>query len=313
MTIALQEPSHQALSLFELPGCHFTEVGLTIDPGMEFDSWVRLIRALERAEQGIQWYIGDALNYGEKEYGDKYAQVLDAHKKTGIPIETLRNYQWVAGHVKPVTRVTELDWSIHREVASLPEDKQTEILQAGREQKLAGKKYTKRNAERDANRVKREGKPKPEDSETVISKESRAFLDEYMSSIAEWSDNFPVGISESERETLEKLIYGNGNRALWLRNRTRAIDYAAIVELFSFDEGTPGMERAARADISAWLEKCGYYMSESDLDDRLYVMVEKRMLEVKSVEDSRQEGRRGVMLDLYALHPDYLMLLENAM
>lgn len=311
MTTALEE-APKALSIFEIPGCHFTEVSLTIEPGMEFDLWIRLVRSLERAEQGIQWYIGDALNYGDMEYGDKAAQVYDAHKKTGIPIETLRNYQWVAGHVKPVTRVTELEWSIHREVAPLPEDKQKEILQAGRAQKLAGKKYTKRQAEKDANRVKREGKPKPQDNEVVLSKETRAYLDEYMGEIALWTEKFPVGISESERLTLEKMIYGQGSDALWLKNRTRGADYGAIVELFSFDEGTPGMERAAQADISGWLEKCGYYMSDADLDDRLYTMVEKHMLDVHSVEESRQDGRRGVMLSLYALNPDYEAHLEKS-
>jgi hypothetical protein len=36
------------------------------------------------------------------------------------------------------------------------------------------------------------------------------------------------------------------------------------------------------------------------------------MLQVKSVEDSRQEGRRGTMIDLYAIHPDYEDQLESA-
>lgn len=313
MSAALTEPSQESktLSLFDLPGCHFSEVGLEIDPGMKFEHWERLIRSLERAEQGIQWYIGDALNYGEKEYGEKYAQVLDAHKKTGIPVETLRNYQWVADRVKPVTRVTELDWSVHREVAPLPEAKQKEILEAGVDQKRAGRKYTRRHAERDANKAKREGKPKALDTELVLSKDARGFLDAYMADLAEWADKFPLGLSESDRQTLEKMVYGHGNSALILKNRTRQTDYEAIAELFSFDEGTPGMERAVRSDISSWLEKCGYYISDSDLNERLDVMVEKGMLEVHSVEESRQDGRRGVMLDLYALSPAYEAELEN--
>lgn len=311
MTTALESSEQKTLSLFDLPGCHFSEVGLEIEPGMKFEHWERLIRSLERAEQGIQWYIGDALNYGEQEYGEKYAQVLDAHKKTGIPVETLRNYQWVAEKVKPVTRVTELDWSVHREVAPLPEAKQKEILQAGVEQKRAGKKYTRRHAEKDANKAKREGKPKVLDTELVLSKEARRFLDDYMADLAEWADKFPLGLSESDRQTLERMVYSQGNCALTLKNRTRQTDYEAIAELFSFDEGTPGMERAVRADISAWLEKSGYYISDSDLNERLDVMVENKMLEVHSVEESRQDGRRGVMLDLYGLSSEYEAELES--
>lgn len=311
MSANLVEIDRPQYSLFEIPGCEFTETSLSIKPGMKFEHWQRLVRLLERTEQAIQWYLGDALNYGEGEYGDKYAQVLDAHKKTGIPIDTLRNYQWVADNVKPVTRVTTLDWSIHREVASLPEAKQKEVLQSLAEKKEVKGKVTRREAEREATRVKREGKEQPKDTAPVLSKEARAYLDEYMAELAMWPEKIPPGIPTSDRDAIEKMVYGQGGDALWLKNRTREADHKAIAELFSFDEGTPGMERATRAEISAYLEKCGYFMSDSDLNERLFVMVESKMLAVKSVEDSRQEGRRGTMIDLYALHPEYQARLES--
>lgn len=310
MTTAIAEPSPKTLSLFEVPGCHFTEISLDIEPGMKFEHWERLMRSLERAEQGIQWYIGDALCYGEREYGEKYAQVLDAHKKTGIPIDTLRNYQWVADRVKPVTRVTTLSWAVHREVAPLTEDKQREILQKGAAQKAAGKKYTQRQAERDADKVKRETRPKPDDSEFVLSKQARAFADLYMEELARLAERVAEEVTGG-CPSLEIMINAHGSQALRQKARTRATDYAAIAELFSFDEGTPGIERAKRDEIAAWLEKCGYFMSDSELNERLDLMVEKKMLEVKSVEDSRKEGQRGMMVDLYALHPDYEDKLEE--
>lgn len=305
MTTALAEQP-KALSLFDLPGCHFTEVSLEIEPGMKFEHWERLMRSLERAEQGIQWYLGDALCYGEREYGEKYAQVLDAHKKTGIPIDTLRNYQWVADRVKPVTRVTTLSWAVHREVAPLTEEKQREILKRGAEQQAAGKKYTQRQAEKDADRVKRESRPKPKDDELVLSKDGRAFLDRYMEELARLTEEIPEGCP-----SIQSMVYWHGHRAQWQKNRTRELDYAAIVQLFSFDEGSPGLERAKRDEISAWLETCGYFMSDSELNERLDLMVENKMLEVKSVDDSRQDGRRGIMVDLYALNPDYASRMET--
>jgi hypothetical protein len=306
MSTSLAEPP-RTLSLFEIPGCHFTEVSLDIDPGMKFEHWERLMRSLERAEQGIQWYLGDALNYGERNYGERFAQVIDAHKKTGIPIDTLRNYQWVADRVKPVTRVTTLSWSVHREVAPLTEEEQKKILQKGATEKEAGRKYTQRHAEKDAARVKRESKPKPKDSELVVPKEGRDFLDRYMDDLAKLAEEIPAGCL-----SIQLLVYAQGNRAQWQKNRTRTADYKAIAELFSFEEGTVGLERASRTDIAAWLEKCSYFMSDAELDERLDLMVEKKMLSVESVEDSRQEGRRGVMIDLYRIHPDYEAELENA-
>lgn len=304
MSTHLAEAPQQ--SLFDIPGCHFSEVGLDIEPGMKFDHWERLLRCLARAEQGIQWYIGDALNYGEREYGERYAQVLDAHDKTGIPIDRLRQYQWVAEHVKPVTRVTTLDWSTHREVASLPEDKQREILQRGAREVEAGRKYTRRQAEKESDRVKRAGKPKPSDEELVLPPEARTFLDHYMEELAKLAEEAPEGCL-----SVQMLITGQGHKAYWQKNRTRQADYAAITQVFSFEEGTPGLERAKRDEISAWLETCGYFMSDPELDERLDAMVEGKMLQVKSIEDSRQEGRRGTMVELYALHPEYEARLEG--
>lgn len=132
------------VSLFEIPGCHFSAVGLDIEPGMKFEHWERLVRSLERAEQGIQWYLGDALNYGEMEYGEKYAQVVDAHEKTGIPINTLKNYQWVAGHIPKVRRLTSVSWSAHQEVAALLPAKQTEWLSQAQTEHLTSRELRKR-------------------------------------------------------------------------------------------------------------------------------------------------------------------------
>lgn len=117
------------MSLLDVPGFHFSPVGLKIDDWVDFETWMSVGRALEIAGMALQWYFGDWLTHGEKKWGEKYAQALDAHKKTGIPVDTLRNYQWVAERVPFVTRVTNLDWSSHREVATLPQADQKQVLQ----------------------------------------------------------------------------------------------------------------------------------------------------------------------------------------
>ena len=60
--------------------------------------------------------IGDALRYGERRWGETYAQVMDA---TGMAYQTLANAKWVASRVPVQRRRTELSWSHHAEVASL--------------------------------------------------------------------------------------------------------------------------------------------------------------------------------------------------
>lgn len=302
MSAALIEPQ-QPVGLMEIPGCEFTPTRLKLPDNLTYDQWERIGRQLQLAGMAIQWWIGDWLLYGEFRWREKYAQAIQV---TGKAEQTLMNYQFVAKAISPSRRREEVDFSTHAEVASLEEGDQDRILA-----KAAHEKSSVRAVRREAEAVRRASRPKPPDDAALLSKVSRAFLDDYMAELALWPDKFPSGIPASEREALEKMVYGQGSNALWLKNRTPQTESAAITELFSFEEGTAGLERAQRAEISAWLEKCGYYMSGLDLDLRLDVMVEKKMLEVKSVEESRQDGRRGTMIDLYALHSDYQEEIEK--
>jgi hypothetical protein len=115
--------------LLDIPGFHFSPVSLVIDDDVEFEVWEAAGRALEIAGLAIQWYLGDWLSHGERKWGEKYAQVIDGHKKTGIPINTLRDYQRVAGQVAIDVRTSEVAWSVHREVAGLPKAQQRAVLQ----------------------------------------------------------------------------------------------------------------------------------------------------------------------------------------
>lgn len=296
-TTTIERSPEAVPGLFDIPGCTFTPVSLELPEKLSYEHWERIGRQLQLANVAVQWWIGDWLVYGEHRYREKYAQAV---QQFGRAEQTLMNYRFVANAIPISRRREQVDFSTHAEVAGLDKDDQERILA-----KAAKEGSTRKQVRREADKVRREKRPVPVNDAVVLSKSARSFLDEYMSDLAEWPDRFPIGISESERETLEKMIYGQGSDALWLKNRTFQADYNAITELFSFDEGTPGMERAQRSDISAWLEKCGYYMSDSDLDARLDVMVKQRVLEVHSVEESRQDGRRGVMLDLYALSAEY--------
>lgn len=52
-------------------------------------------------------------------------------------------------------------------------------------------------------------------------------------------------------------------------------------------------------------------LAQHDVRRVVKQMVEKEMLETRSVEESRQDGRRGVMVDIYALNPDYTVSIED--
>lgn len=101
-------------------------VALHLPEGMSFDDWSALGRSLQQMEKSVMWWIGDWLRFGERKYGETYTQAVEA---TGYAAETVRAAKWVAEqYPETVTRVTDLSWTHHREVASLPAADRAKVL-----------------------------------------------------------------------------------------------------------------------------------------------------------------------------------------
>lgn len=101
-------------------------LGMLIQSELSFEDWSGLGAWLEVAEQGIQWWIGDWMVYGEQRYGEQYVQAVNA---TGLALATIKQYQWVCERVPVKNRRSNLSFSHHREVADLPADQQAEWLE----------------------------------------------------------------------------------------------------------------------------------------------------------------------------------------
>lgn len=274
-----EAPQQETLSLFQIPGCHFSEVGLDIDPGMKFEHWERLVRSLERAEQGIQWYLGDALNYGEMEYGEKYAQVVDAHKKTGIPIQTLKNYQWVASRIPKVRRLTSASWSVHQEVAPLKPAKQIEVL----------KKIEKGEIRSESRAVRREAHKYKEKRKSEIdvlkSAEVVKWLTSLNKSLLEHEETVPASAP-----FLKNMIRSMLGMVNWQSDRTVEGDCAAIYDIVEEADGMTDDE------LFMALQNRGFFMRDPEIDDRIELMVEKK--QVKWIKmGGRKDNQRGDMVD----------------
>lgn len=90
------------------------------DPGdLEYDEWERVGGSLKGIEQRIGWAIGDWLRYGERRYGERYAQAVEL---TGYRVQTLRNMASVAGKFDAATRRDDVPFSHYADVAGLPTD-----------------------------------------------------------------------------------------------------------------------------------------------------------------------------------------------
>lgn len=107
-----------------LPGS-VSETALQLPSKLSFDEWEGVGRTLGQIEKAVQWWIGDWLNYGERVYGERYAQAMDV---TGLEYNTLATYAWVAREVETSRRREHLSFAHHREVAALEPPKQESWL-----------------------------------------------------------------------------------------------------------------------------------------------------------------------------------------
>lgn len=108
--------SGTAIAEYAAPLPPASSTQLRIPEGLSFQEWAALGTTLSTVELGINWWIGDWLNYGERRYGDMYEQ---ATLETGREKQTLADLKWVASKFETSRRRENLSWSHHRETASL--------------------------------------------------------------------------------------------------------------------------------------------------------------------------------------------------
>lgn len=115
-------------------GFETTPVGLFVTGEPTFEQWAEMGRALQRYSVGIQWAVGDWLNYGERKYGEMYTAAVEL---TDFGYKTLRNIKRVAAAVELSRRRDNLPFSLHAEVSPLPPAQQVEILERANRERLS--------------------------------------------------------------------------------------------------------------------------------------------------------------------------------
>lgn len=94
-------------------------VALVLRENLTKDEWLEVGSRLGRGAQGIQWFIGDWINYGvDRGYvpRDKYDVAVEL---TGMSKDWLYQCAWVSRSIAPEDRRAELSFTHHRQVASL--------------------------------------------------------------------------------------------------------------------------------------------------------------------------------------------------
>jgi hypothetical protein len=105
---------------------HVSETGIQFSGELSYEHWEHLMQVLVKMETSFQWALGDALNYGEGRYGEKYTQAMEL---TGHSYQSLANYSWVARNVPISVRNSQLSWTHHRIVCKLSHSDQAKMLE----------------------------------------------------------------------------------------------------------------------------------------------------------------------------------------
>jgi site-specific DNA-methyltransferase (adenine-specific) len=103
----------------------FDATSLHFDPATPFEVWEEITQRLIEVNRGIQWWVADALAFGEAAYGERYSQVLETDFYS---YDTLRNMAWVSRSIEPSRRRDAVPFSHHTEVAPLQADDQQAFL-----------------------------------------------------------------------------------------------------------------------------------------------------------------------------------------
>jgi dipeptidyl aminopeptidase/acylaminoacyl peptidase len=115
----------EQLSLIQVgSGCTLTETAARFDDTLGYAGWIEVGRNLCRAGAYLNWWLGDWMLFGVKEYGDRAKAAVDGAAEIGMSVDQLKAAIYVSEHVQETIRITSLSWSHHREVAKLPDEKQ---------------------------------------------------------------------------------------------------------------------------------------------------------------------------------------------
>lgn len=282
--VLVESPTAEILpsNLTAFPECTFTAVSLTIPKGMPFERWEQLGIFLRAAGQGVQFWIGDWIRYGEHEYGEKYSQAIE---ETGRQLSTLQGYVYVAEHVDPCRRrqLDVVDFSTHAEVASLPPEQQEEILAKA---EADPRSMTVKKVRREVHKIKRQTGKKKSEIELLQTPEVQEFLQGYIDRLKEFEEAVPL-----TARFLRSMVQNHTAQAHWQKNRSIETDCEIIQQAVKKSGG-----EIAEDDLYEWLLEHGYFMSDPEFEERLEYMNRddvRMALITDAGEDGKQEDRRG--------------------
>lgn len=105
----------------------FTPAGLSVEGTPSFEEWAEAMGVLAVLERGLAFVAGDLMIFGEREFGERAAQIIDARSWSA---STVKVYTWLARSVPPQNRMLDRGLTIahHLAVAALEPPAQAKWL-----------------------------------------------------------------------------------------------------------------------------------------------------------------------------------------
>jgi len=102
-----------------------TETSWSPPANITFDQWEQIGNTLQTINGAVNWWIGDWLNVGERQWGDTYTQAVQS---TDSSVESLKKYKSVSERVPQNIRCANLSWTHHFYVAYQPAEERGPLL-----------------------------------------------------------------------------------------------------------------------------------------------------------------------------------------
>ncbi len=88
---------------------------------------IHVLESLQKVNGSINWWIGDAIKFGEYRHGDMYTQAIEA---TGKSYQHLADCAWVSGRYEFSERSEKLSWFHHRKASPLDGEPRRRLMKA---------------------------------------------------------------------------------------------------------------------------------------------------------------------------------------
>lgn len=101
------------------------EVSWTPPNNITMEQYLEIGHTFQQIQRSLSWWYGDLLNFGERKFGEEFAQAVD---DSGKALETLIKYKAVADRIPREIRKAGLSWTSHFYVAYVDADQRGDLL-----------------------------------------------------------------------------------------------------------------------------------------------------------------------------------------